>query len=191
MTLTERMLCCRFRRLLTLRALLAFATFILMASVAFAQDDRLQLPTPQITDITYVGEGIFGPRYKIDFVSAQPSSYDCTVRLWIVLDRDGQFSYTTNTLGERKVDTGGDEFRRIPLHGRDIERMSYTPTLAGSDAQEWLDSDNPIYAYAYNDSFTCYSDVSTVVQLPLKWSRLFRQVEGFAKVYSGCVVMPS
>ena len=25
----------------------------------------------------------------------------------------------------------------------------------------------------------------------LKWSRLFRQVEGFAKVYSGCVVMPS
>ena len=142
------------------------AVSMFMVSIAFGQDDRLKLPTPQITDIAYVGKGTFGPRYKIDFTSAQPASYDCTVRLWIVLDRDGQFSYTTNSLGEQEVDTGGDEFRKIPLHGREIENMSYTSILWKDNAEEWLERGNAIYAYAYNDSFSCYSDVSNVVQLP-------------------------
>ena len=33
--------------------------------------------------------------------------------------------------------------------------------------------------------------ISVATDRRLRWSRLFRQVEGFAKVYSGCVDMPS
>ena len=142
----------------------AVAAFVLAASTALGQDDRTKLPTPQITDIAYVGEGVFGPRYKIDFVAVDPDDYECVVRLWIVIDRDGQYSITANTLGEQEVEPGDDVLGSIPLHRSEIAEMSYTATL--TRGEEWIRQGNAAYAYAYYDSFSCYSDVGTVVQLP-------------------------
>lgn len=92
----------------------------------FGQDTRTRLPTPQIIEVAHVGGGLFGPRYRIAFAAHNPDIRDCGHSVWFVMDEDGNYSYTTNSLGEREVDPGEDELRR-PYPGlRTIRSGTYT-----------------------------------------------------------------